>query len=126
MPQAASTAVLATAVRPRLTLLKTGSGTLILSGSNSYTGGTNVEAGILQVTNAEALPAGASLIVGARLPTLRCLAASRSRGRRLTSGARTWNADVARRGGLRCGRLPMCAVATEDVPLTVEVNAGRT
>jgi autotransporter-associated beta strand protein len=40
-------------------------GTLILSGSDSYTGGTIVEAGTLEVTTAAALPTGTSLTVGA-------------------------------------------------------------
>ena len=44
--------------------MKEGSGMLVLSGSNSYTGGTMVEAGTLVVTVADALPAGTSLIVG--------------------------------------------------------------
>ena len=40
-------------------------GTLILSGSNSYSGGTYVDAGTLIATNATALPDGTSLTVGA-------------------------------------------------------------
>ena len=46
-----------------LTMSGTG-GTLILSGSDSYSGGTFVEAGTLIATNSEALPTGSSLIVG--------------------------------------------------------------
>jgi autotransporter-associated beta strand protein len=46
--------------------LEVDGGTLILSGSNnSYLGGTTVDAGTLTVTNAAALPDGASLTVGA-------------------------------------------------------------
>ena len=45
-------------------LLKTGAGSLILSGSNSYTGGTTVDAGTLAITSDAALPAGTSLTVG--------------------------------------------------------------
>ncbi len=41
------------------------SGTLILSGSDSYTGGTAVSGGTLEVTSGSALPAGQSLAVGA-------------------------------------------------------------
>jgi len=41
-----------------------GPGALILSGSNSYTGGTTVEAGTLYVTNAVAIADGTSLTVG--------------------------------------------------------------
>jgi autotransporter-associated beta strand protein len=40
-------------------------GTLILSGSDTYTGGTIVEAGTLEITTAAALPTGTSLTVGA-------------------------------------------------------------
>ena len=46
-------------------LLKTGAGELILSGSNTYQGGTIVSAGTLAVTNHNALPNGSSLTVGA-------------------------------------------------------------
>ena len=47
-----------------MALLKTGSGTLILSGSDNYTGGTLVDAGMLLVTDADGIPAGSSLTVG--------------------------------------------------------------
>jgi autotransporter-associated beta strand protein len=47
-----------------LTMSGTG-GTLILSGSNSYQGGTIVTAGLLEVTSSNALPDGTSLTVGA-------------------------------------------------------------
>ena len=40
-------------------------GTLILSGSDTYSGGTIVQAGTLEVTAADALPAGQRLTVGA-------------------------------------------------------------
>ncbi len=46
-------------------LAKIGTGTLVLSGSNSYDGGTYVEDGTLAVTTASALPSGESLAVGA-------------------------------------------------------------
>ena len=45
-------------------LTKDGAGTLILSGSNSYTGGTVVDDGTLIVTSNTALKSGTSLIVG--------------------------------------------------------------
>jgi autotransporter-associated beta strand protein len=45
-------------------------GTLILSGSDNYTGGTNVGAGIVEMTNADALPAGSSLTIGANASSL--------------------------------------------------------
>jgi phosphatidylinositol-3-phosphatase len=41
-----------------------GKGILILSGSNSYTGGTTVTAGTLEITNPAALPEGGRLTIG--------------------------------------------------------------
>lgn len=46
-------------------ITKTGSGTLVLSGVNTYSGGTTVNQGTLIVTDASALPTGTSLVVGA-------------------------------------------------------------
>lgn len=46
-------------------LAKLGGNTLLLSGSNTYSGGTTVDAGVLYVTNSNAIPAAASLTVGA-------------------------------------------------------------
>jgi len=46
-------------------LIKQGAGTLVISGSNSYTGGTAVDGGTLVATSSTALPDGTSLTVGA-------------------------------------------------------------
>ena len=46
-------------------LTKQGPGTLILSGSNSYSGGTTVASGILQLNSSTALPNGGNVIVSA-------------------------------------------------------------
>jgi len=46
-------------------LVKMGPGTLVLSGSDSYLGGTYVDAGRLEVTNAMSLPDGTRLTIGA-------------------------------------------------------------
>ena len=60
----------------RVSLVLTGSGSLLLSGTNNYSGGTTVEAGRLVLTSASALAAGSSLTVGAgavaseNLPTI--------------------------------------------------------
>ncbi len=43
-------------------LLKTGGGTLVLSGVNSYAGGTSISAGTLAVTSAAALPGGTAAV----------------------------------------------------------------
>ena len=45
-------------------------GTLILSGSNGYTGGTYVNAGTLVVENSDGIPNGSSLTVGDGAATL--------------------------------------------------------
>jgi autotransporter-associated beta strand protein len=45
-------------------ITKTGSGTLVFSAANTY-GGTAVLAGVLQITNAAALPDGSTLTIGA-------------------------------------------------------------
>jgi autotransporter-associated beta strand protein len=44
-------------------LTKTGAGTLVLSGSNAYQGGTVVNAGVLQVVGSSAFPAHTSLTI---------------------------------------------------------------
>ena len=46
-------------------LVKTGGGMLVLSGTDTYTGGTDVEGGTLYVANSSAIDDGTSLIVGA-------------------------------------------------------------
>ena len=48
-----------------VSLVKDGGGTLVLSGSNRFTGGTIVEAGTLIVNNSSALPDGTTLTVSA-------------------------------------------------------------
>jgi fibronectin-binding autotransporter adhesin len=53
-----------------LTLDKTGSATLVLSGINSYSGGTEVDAGTLIFANATSIPSGSSLTVGAGASSL--------------------------------------------------------
>jgi autotransporter-associated beta strand protein len=47
-----------------VSLVKMGAGTLILSGSDTYTGGTTVDAGILEVSSSNGLPYGGGLTVG--------------------------------------------------------------
>ena len=48
-----------------LDLKQSGSGLLVLSGNNNYTGGTTVSSGTLAITSASALPSGYRLTVGA-------------------------------------------------------------
>jgi autotransporter-associated beta strand protein len=47
-----------------VSLVTTGPGTLILSGSNTYTGGTMVIDGLLEINNSAALPSGSVLYIG--------------------------------------------------------------
>jgi autotransporter-associated beta strand protein len=47
------------------TALVVSSGTLTLTGSNVYTGGTSVTCGLLEIASAGALPSGTSLTIGA-------------------------------------------------------------
>ena len=48
-------------------IFKTGTGTLLLSGTNSFTGGTTVSAGTLQVAKVASLPGAITVADGATL-----------------------------------------------------------
>jgi autotransporter-associated beta strand protein len=49
-------------------LFKTGAGTLVLSGANTYTGGTTVQAGTLRVGAGNVLPSGKAVTVSGNAP----------------------------------------------------------
>ncbi len=48
-----------------ISLVRGGSGALVVGGNNHYSGGTSISSGLFIVANSNALPAGTSLIVGA-------------------------------------------------------------
>jgi len=65
VPAAGSTLSISQTVSGSASLTLNGPGTLVLSGANSYSGGTTVLAGTLIVAGSEVLPEGSSLTVGA-------------------------------------------------------------
>ena len=69
----------------KLTLVKTGSGQLILSGSDDYTGGTDVVGGTLILDSKTALLGGSSLTVGAEAASIFGASAAGSRVASLTA-----------------------------------------
>jgi autotransporter-associated beta strand protein len=100
----------------QLALSLTGPGTLILSGSSSYTGGTTVSDGTLILTNSEALGDGTSLTVGAGAPSLfdtspgnvsaaasPSMAAVPEPGTLMLLAAALWSATASRRFPKRAG-----------------------
>ena len=46
-------------------LVKTGTGVMVLSGSNTYSGGTTVQSGVLQLGVAGSLPLNSAVSIGA-------------------------------------------------------------
>ncbi len=90
-------------------LTKTGAGTLVLTGNNTYTGPTSLDAGILRITNAGALGASADGVTVADGAQLELSGGITVSGRSLTmsgtgtnnrgplqsvSGANTWTGDI--------------------------------
>ena len=72
-------------------LTMNGPGTLTINNSNSYTGGTTISGGLLNVNNSSALGSGTFTIAGGTLD-------STSGGVTLASGAQNWNADFSFNG----------------------------
>ncbi len=66
-----------------LALVKSGPNTLVLSGSNNYTGGTTVRLGTLVITGPNGLGNGTNLFVGSDLAAFgRPVQCNRARSRR--------------------------------------------
>ncbi len=61
----AATTLGAETFQPGVNITKTGSGTQIFSGANTYTGATTVSAGVLRLNGATSLPGGIDTTVGA-------------------------------------------------------------
>ena len=66
------TFTLGNAVGGNGSLIQSGPGKLILTGSNTYSGGTTVSGGVLMVLSPWALPSGGNLVVGAGGAFLAC------------------------------------------------------
>jgi len=72
-------------------LTKAGAGTLTLTGSNTYSGGTTVSAGVLKISSANALGTGGLVLAGGSLD-------SGSSSITLVSTPQTWNNDLVFQG----------------------------
>jgi fibronectin-binding autotransporter adhesin len=90
------------------TLTKEGSGTLTLSGTNLYSGGTNLSAGTLLVTNNSALGSGTLHLQGGTLSGSATLANAieavnaTTSTISLASGSLTLNGDISGSGTINC------------------------
>ncbi len=103
-----------------------GSGTLLLSGSNSYSGGTTVNAGVLQVGNANALGSGPLTLNGGVLSSASttaytlgnalAIAGSATLGSALNNGALTFAGASA--------TLSSSPVLTVNSPVTISSPLG--
>ena len=114
-------------------------GTLILSGSNGYTGGTNVNAGTLVVENVNGIPNGSNLTVGAGAASLfgspaaggvvlggaEVAATGGNSAAVAFCGARAWHAGCCSWQPLQCGGLPPLFETVEDRKLTSCRRSGH-
>ncbi len=123
-------------------LAVSGGGTVYLSGSNHYTGGTWVAGGALIITTVAALPDGGSLVVGSDSPFASAgIASSRQAGQAVappisagdsaatvTGGATTSSAILPATKSALTGRSPAVALVgpSQLHCTTIAVNNGRT
>ena len=99
-------------------LIQAGSGNLILSGANSYSGGTTLSAGTLNINNASAIGTGTLTISGGTLNNTSGSLVTLS-----TNNAQNWNSNFAFTGtndlNLGTGNVAMSSART------VTVNGGN-
>jgi autotransporter-associated beta strand protein len=98
-------------------LTKAGAGMLTLRGANTYTGGTTLSAGTLNINNASAIGSGSFTISGGTLNNTSGSSVTLS-----TNNAQTWNGDFAFTGSndLNLGN----GAVTLGASRTVTVNGG--
>jgi autotransporter-associated beta strand protein len=99
-------------------LTKAGAGTLTLSGANTYTGGTTLSAGTLNINSASAIGSGSFTISGGTLNNTSGSSVTLS-----TNNALTWNGDFAFTGtnDLNLGNGAVTMAASRQVT----VNGGN-
>ena len=100
-----------------VSLVKNGTGTWVLSGSNSYSGGTTLNAGQLNLNNANAIGTGGLTIVGGTLGNTSGAAVTLA-----TNNTMAWNGDFAFAGtsDLNLGAAALTLGANRQV--TVSAN----
>ncbi|SHO67718.1 autotransporter-associated beta strand repeat-containing protein/T5SS/PEP-CTERM-associated repeat-containing protein, partial [Pseudoxanthobacter soli DSM 19599] len=110
------TATIASVLAGTAGLEKTGAGTLILSGTNTYTGGTTVSAGTLQLSGGGSMSGGAITIAGASGETAKIV---------VTGTGTAWNRDydTIRVGDAGTGTLEVTAAGKVTGGGSVEVGS---
>ena len=113
------------------TLIKTGSGTLLLSATNTYAGATSINGGILQISNTGALGTGASAIgFGGSGGTLEYTGSSGTLARGINlSAAGTLQTDVAGQtltiaGGITTNSNPLTFTGTGNSAVSGTISGG--
>jgi autotransporter-associated beta strand protein len=101
------------------TLTKNGSGSLTLETSNSYSGGTTLNLGTLNVNNASALGSGTLTINGGTINNTSAAAIVSS-----TNNAQTWSGDVAFTGSNDLDLGTGAVTSTGSGNRTVTVSSG--